>query len=562
MKRFIFLLTFISISSLAFSQSAFLESHDDSYILLDRLDVLNKSVSDTLHTALHPISQKNTIHFIEAYVKNHEATLSEIDRWNLQQLRSSIGEWASDSSAFIHSKHPLFKTIYALPSDMFHVSNKEYAIIVNPIIYYQQGFESKNNQQHLFINSRGLELSGHINKRLGFYTRFTDNQERGPVSHQYYVQTHQAIPDATYYKTFKPNKPGAAQDYLNATGYVDADILKDKVNVTFGHDKFQIGDGYRSLFLSDFGSNYLFLRLNTQVGRFNYQNLFMELTPQYDRGLDRLLPKKYAAMHHLSVNATNWLNLGLFETVIFHRENHFELQYLNPIILYRMVEQSNGSPDNALLGLNFKINTKHKTILYGQAILDEFKFGQLVKHNGWWGNKYGVQVGAKIADLFGIKPLLIQPEFVLIRPFTYSYGDSIADYSHYNQSLAHPYGANLMEASLNIHYQPIKKLELSLRTFYIKQGRDTASTVSFGGNIFNSYTNRSSEFGIFMFNGYPSNVVYANLNMSYQIKNHFFFDLGFVYRDEKASHPSNPTYSSFMLYTGLRLNANRRQYDY
>ena len=48
----------------------------------------------------------------------------------------------------------------------------------------------------------------------------------------------------------------------------------------FGYDKNFIGNGYRSLFLSDFGNSYLFLKINTRIWKFNYLNLFMELTPQ------------------------------------------------------------------------------------------------------------------------------------------------------------------------------------------------------------------------------------------------------------------------------------------
>ena len=68
---------------------------------------------------------------------------------------------------------------------------------------------------------------------------------------------------------------------------------------------------------------------------------------------DKLVGKKYAAMHHLDVNVTKWLNIGLFEGVIFGSKNHFDFGYLNPIIFYRSIEQQNGSFDNSLVGLGF-----------------------------------------------------------------------------------------------------------------------------------------------------------------------------------------------------------------
>jgi len=552
----------ITLGYSASSQSAFLKRNSDQYYLIDRYDILNGRISDSLHTSLNPISQKDAVHFLEHYEASNQNSLTKIETWELNNFISKNGEWSTQNDRAINSKYPVFKTIYAKKSDMIHLNEKDYTIIVNPIIYYQQSFESNNSKQNLFVNTKGIEARGNIGKRLGFYTSLTDNQERGPLSHQNYILSHQAIPSVTYYKSFKEEKPGIAQDYLIASGYIDADIIKNKVNLSFGNDRFHMGDGYRSLFLSDFGSNYLFMRLNTRLGRFNYQNLYMELTPQYARGGDRLLPKKYAAIHHLSINLNSWLNIGVFESVVFARKEIFEFQYLNPIILYRSVEQSLGSPDNSMLGLNFKINTKIKAVVYGQILLDEFNFSRIKENNGWWANKYGFQLGVKMADMFGVKNLLIQPELNIIRPYTYSYFDSLADFSHYNQSLAHPYGSNLMELSLNIHYKPSKKMYLSLRSFYNKQGRDTSSNISFGGNIFSSYNNRNGETGIYMFNGYSSEVFYSNLNLAYELKDNLFFDIGGGYRIESSSHPSNPSFSSAMFSVGLRLNAVRRQYDY
>lgn len=534
----------------------------DYYFQIDRLDILSGHVSDSLHTALNGMTRKDAVYFLEDYLKQHEETLNSIERAEISRIISKNGEWAENGDGAIESEYPLFRAIYERQPDFLHYNSKNVTFILNPVIHYQQSAESGNLKQNLFFNSKGIEARGLLGKRVGFYTIFTDNQERGPMHHQNYVRANQAVPGMTYFKDFKTTKPGYAQDYLYAAGYVDAEVVKDVVNVTFGTDKFHIGDGYRSLFLSDFGSNYTFLKLNTRFWKFNYQNLYMELTPQYARGGDRYLPRKYATMHHLSVNATKWLNVGLFEAVMFSRKDHFDFRYMNPIILYRSVEQTNGSPDNVLLGLNFKINTGLKAVVYGQVMLDEFSFSQIKANNGWWANKYGAQLGIKFADMFGVKNLLVQAEGNLVRPFMYSYYDSVVDYSNYNQPLAHPYGANFAELDLIINYKPSKNTYITWKTFFNRQGRDTLSGTSFGGNIFKSYNDRNDSYGIRMFNGAKSDVLYTNLNLSYEIRDNLYFDIGGVYRYEKASHPANPTWNSIQVYTGLRLNSLRKQYDY
>ena len=138
------------------------------------------------------------------------------------------------------------------------------------------------------------------------------------------------------------------------------------MGIQFGHGQNFIGNGMRSLLLSDFSTNYFYLKLNTHVWKFNYQNIFAELVAgARNRSRDNLLPKKYTATHHLSYNITKNLNVGIFETVVFSRNNQFEFQYLNPIILYRSIEQQIGSPDNVLLGIDGRWDFLNQFSLYG-----------------------------------------------------------------------------------------------------------------------------------------------------------------------------------------------------
>src|SRR5438270_1997002 len=209
----------------------------------------------------------------------------------------------------------------------------------------------------------------------------------------------------------------------------------------------------------------------------------MQLTVTEPRGADRLLGKKYATIHHLDLGITKWLNVGVMEGIIFGRKDHFEFGYLNPIIFYRSIEQQNGSPDNALAGIDFKANVAHHFQFYGQILLDEFVLSELKANRGWWGNKYGIQLGAKYIDAFHISNLDLQVEINRVRPFTYSHDDSLSNYTHYNQPLAHPVGANFQEVLAIARYQPAPKWTMEAKAIYYYQGRDTGSS-DFGGNIF------------------------------------------------------------------------------
>ena len=135
-----------------------------------------------------------------------------------------------------------------------------------------------------------------IANRIGFSTTLTDNQERGPQFFQSRVNQFNAVPGVGFYKPFKQS----GFDYFDARGYITFNAAK-YIDFQFGYDKNFIGNGYRSLFLSDWGNSYLFLKLNTRIWKFNYENLFMELMPQFKKTGDNLLGQKicgYASPKH------------------------------------------------------------------------------------------------------------------------------------------------------------------------------------------------------------------------------------------------------------------------
>ena len=68
------------------------------------------------------------------------------------------------------------------------------------------------------------------------------------------------MPGVGFYKTFKQN----GVDYFDARGYITFNAAK-YIDFQFGYDKNFIGNGYRSMFLSDWGNSYLFLKINTRI---------------------------------------------------------------------------------------------------------------------------------------------------------------------------------------------------------------------------------------------------------------------------------------------------------
>ena len=317
-----------------------------------------------------------------------------------------------------------------------------------------------------------------------------------------------------------------------------------------------------------------FLQLQTRIWHINYECLYLELTPQYNKNLgDGLLYHKYSTMHYLTWNATKWLNLGFFEAEVFDRPNVYEVSYLNPIIFSTAINRFNGEGDKSMLGMSAKAIVARHFQFYGQLMLDEFRAKDFFSTDGWYGNKWGLQAGGKYFDAFTIKNLDLQGELEAVRPYSYAAKDTFDNYTNYNQPLADPLGSGFIKAVGLIKYQPAKNIYLSVKGTYYIQGVDSGN-VNFGNNIFDPYTTAPDAFGVKLVNGPKSHCEIMSLNLSYQLRRNFFIDAGGSYRKYTNStgtltHPdystTGPEYGSLTtsyFYVGLRINTSRRDYDF
>jgi hypothetical protein len=555
-------LSWLFLPTLCFSQSTMLPQQSKHRRFLERLEMLMRDDSALNISTFKPISRRTAVMVAERadslrafYPHDSYYHLGEVDQYNLRSLLMNNSEWVTKDQSSFKSKKPFLNTFYKTQADFFSVNEKDFFLAVNPVLQLQQSLETGNSER-VFLNAKGVTARGLIARRVGFDAYITDNQERGPEFFQRRVTGFDAVPGAGFYKPFKRT----ASDYIDARGSIHFNAAK-YFAFQFGYDKNFIGNGYRSLYLSDFGNSYLFLKINTSIWKIQYHNLFMELVPQTVQisAGNKILDKKYAAMHHLSINATRWLNVGIFEGVVFGRKNHFEFSYLNPIIFLRASEQQNGSADNAIIGIDFKANAGHQGQFYGQLILDEFVLKEIRSGDGWWGNKYAFQLGTKCVDVFGIKNLDIQLEANMVRPFTYSHYDSVANYTHYNQPLAHPLGANFIEGILMAFYQPKPKWTYHARFIYWRQGVDSPNT-NYGGNIFKINTTRSGDYGYKLADGVGTKGLNISLLAAYEIKENLFFEGSLLFRHFNPSVTSSE--NALMFTVGVRMNMFRREYDY
>ena len=568
-KSFFKLFVFVC-PAISFAQSTYLNQGAKEYHFIDRLEIKQQTNTHLNFSTLKPYNRKAIVRQAEFLDSARMGYLdsagndtfkewaglgfSAIDEHNLRSMYMNNREWVTGSTENFVSRRPILKSFYKTKANMIEVNNKDFFLVVNPVLQFSLSKES-DNSNNIFLNTRGVSVRGMIGRKVGFSSFITENQERGPGFFQEKVSAGRAVPGVGFYKDFKQT----AFDYFDARGYITFNAAKF-IDFQLGYDKNFIGNGYRSLFLSDWGNSYLFAKINTRIWKLNYQNIFMELMPQFKKSGDDLIPRKYAAMHHLSMNVTKWLNVGLFEGVIFGRQNHFDFQYMNPIIFYRHIEGTVGSPDNAVAGLDVKANVAHKLQFYGQFLLDEFILKQIKNNPTSWVNKFGIQAGVKYIDALGIKNLDLQLEMNRVRPFTYSHNDTVANYTHYNQPLAHPLGANLQEVIGIINYQPAPKWYVYAKAIYYQQGLDSAG-INFGGNIFKDYTTRTRDNGFEVAGGKKVTCFNALLQVSYELRENLFFDVSAQQRNFSVAG-STANKNSTLITAGVRLNMFKRAYDF
>lgn len=553
-------------ASLAFSQAVNAPLNRDYYHLLERLEVTNGQLSESFHASMKPFNRKEIGQFLDSL---NTTSFNRRDKFNYNYLKNDSWEWV-DSANYLNESGFLGH-IYKTKPDFFNVDVEEFDLHINPVIDFSFGRESISGSS-LFINTRGLEVRGLINEKLGFYTFVGENQVRFPHHVNNYIRDFNAVPNEGFWKNFGED---FGKDFFTARGYISFQATKN-INLQFGHDRFFIGNGERSLMLSDFSPAYLFLKAQTNVWKFNYTNIFglqtadIAFSGNTPTGSRNQYPRKFLSVHHLSYNINKNLNVGIFEAIMSGNPNQpndpIDITYFNPIIFYRYLEQQDGSTGSAKAGLDMRWVFLKRFSLYGQAVLDEFVLDNM-RQGGWWANKYALQAGLKYFNAFGIPNLDLHGEFNRVRPYMYGHDSNLTNYSNYKQPLAHPLGANFKEWVAILRYQISPKIHFQAKAMMADFGTDTTG-VNFGGDIFqpnnsryvhlNPDTGSPWQFGHELGQGESNQLLFFKFSLSIMPYHNIFIDLNYSTRNQVSEFGNNTADNNFYS-ASFRMNIPKRE---
>lgn len=328
---------------------------------------------------------------------------------------------------------------------LLHIKSKEkkYRLTVDPILNFETGKDAEDTlQRRLYNNTRGFIATGSIGKDFYFETMVAETQSIFPNYLEAYSKYTGIVPGQGRWKAFKVR----GFDYAFSSGFFSYQPCKN-LNIQAGHGKQKIGQGYRSLFLSDNAFNYPYARFTQQwfKGRLQYTNIyasFMNLRAASEKTIpntERIFQKKAASFQHMSLNLTKWFNIGFFQGLIWqvadkNNVQHFEWQYFNPVIYTNLAYYGLNNKNNLLIGSELNIKVTKRISVYGQVIADDLSNTRVV------GNGYGYQAGIKYFDAFTVKNLFLQVEYNDVSESAYTSpitDTSNQSYSHYNQNIAY-----------------------------------------------------------------------------------------------------------------------------
>lgn len=410
-KALIFIVLFGFRAHFSSAQSLSLPLHHETFISVDRL--LAKTPYP-LHTGFKPILQNRL-----SYAGYGDSIIF------------------SEPIAFIKQKPKNIILRKLLYEELVRVKSDNFSLALNFLTHLQRK-NSKNSDASFTINTRGMEVKGHLGRDISYYTAFYENQAFFEHPLDSFAAKRLVVPGHGAHKAFRDS----GYDYSSAVAYLSYSP-NEILNVRVGHDKHFVGEGYRSMLLSDNAFNYPFLEFSVFKQQLQYHS-FVAQYEDFTKVYYNYHRRKHIAVNYLSYYYRNFLEIGLFEGVLYQSLDttdysyHLSWDFFTPFPVVRSLANVSRDDNYLLTGLQFKLNPLKYITLYGQLALSPGREGA------------GIQGGVKLHDLFfdTFEPhrLFLRLEYNNVSNNLYIHNsEGFQTWSHYNQELAHPLGSNFTE---------------------------------------------------------------------------------------------------------------------
>jgi hypothetical protein len=456
----------------------------------------------------------------------------------------------------------------AFQEHFFVVKTDDFSLRVDPIVDFRLGVDDHNgNRKRTFTNVRGVWVTSEIGRQVTFQTGFAESQARFPTYVNAWIDSTGVVPGNGIRRPFRD----VDHDYQYAFGSVSYTPSK-YFNFSLGQDRNFFGEGHRSVFLSDNTFSYPFFKIESTFWKVKYVNLWTQMyDPRQSVILNNSFRKKWMSAHYLSWNITKKLGVQVYEAVIIGGDSNnqgWDISFMNPVILYRPIEYASRSRGKKVVlggGLTYKVF--EGATLYSQFLLDEFVFSEFTGEPGSWRNKYSWQLGGKYYKRAGNHRFFGLLEWNGVRPYTYSHNFPESNYTHFMESLAHPWGANFKELLLNINYG-WKRFTADIHMSSGIIGLD-ANGNNWGNNLFLNYNtgNGANRFDNFIGQGVGMDYFFLDLRLGYILNpaTNLRLEGGVTLRNmlnQAAGNTGIPDSKTQFVYFGMRTAIFNNYFDF
>ena len=439
--------------------------------------------------------------------------------------------------------------------------------------YIEAGISKSSEKNDALTNfAGGIRMQGVFNDKFSFNLSVITNSDQYPAYvdsviftkyNHYNFSSGKYIIPGTNAGTLKNNNRFTNTNFdFNVTYTPNKHFL-----VAAGYGKQFLGDGYRSLLLSDNANNYPYIRLQAKLWKLTYNVLYNRYTNNFWYEVNGRPQPKYSTIHYLGFS-TKKFQVGLFDEVLWlgkdtNFSRGFDVQYLNPLIFIRPLEFTIGSPDNAMIGFNLKYKIYKNGFIYGQLALDDLNLKKsLDEHKQHYGNKYALQLGIWNKDIFNVKNLSWRFEWNGVRPYEYGHGvgDVVGlNYTHYYQPLTDPFGANFHEFISMFNYEN-KRWYGVLENVYTIRGENPGLPYNNGEDLWGGETGVPA-FGSKTLQGIKTKYSFNQLTAGYLLNpaNRLSIEMNIAYRSRNSSVVSQ---SEWLFGIGIKTNLYNFYHDF
>jgi hypothetical protein len=307
--------------------------------------------------------------------------------------------------------------------------------------------------------------------------------------------------------------------------------------------------------LSDNSFNYPYFKVNFYGKNWSYTSTWASMQVikngrfTFNPLSEPIFTKKAYTFQYLSYRPFKRLDIGLFQAVMWRAQQtgntDFDFNILNPVIFSHATQYNLSNSNNVMLGANINIKITSNVNLYAQLMIDD-----------WVNNKTGLQAGAKYFDVAGIKNLYLQTEFNQVNAYSYSLPNAFQSFSHYNQAVAHPMGANFTELLGLINYR-YKDFFAAIKVNLIDYGKDKFGYYA-GNSVIRDYLLSDMQANTMQVKA-STQMIDFKLGYLVNRASNLNIAVGAMFRDHKSDF--NPLQTNYF-YVSIGTSITNKYYDF